>query len=169
MLLPLQSVALLGAPPRSAPLWLCVQTTWDADAWQRTACWDGLSTFDRMKLLRGLLDGDLSLHECNHAAWRGMGYSVRDGTLHEPDGSVCTSSPPDVLGDEVQLALLEAQLPLGDTLDEEEALGMLDTVVEALHGEDLTRTLVAEGDPNFLARRTLVRWLYQTQAELAMG
>ena len=36
------------------------------------------------------------------------------------------------------------------------------------HGEVLTRTLVAENDRDFLARRTLVQWLYNTQPALLL-
>ena len=58
----------------------------------------------------------------------------------------------------------EAQLPLED----EEELEMLDTLVESLHGERLTRVLVEREDADFLARRTLVRWLYLTQPPLGL-
>lgn len=124
-----------------------------------------MSTFDRMALLRGLLDGDLSPIECNHAAWRGLGYHVgTDGVLRTPDNVQCAGGP-DILGDEAgAMAQLEAQLPLED----EEELEMLDTLVESLHGERLTRVLVERGDPDFLARRTLVRWLYLTQPPLGL-
>ena len=60
------------------------------------------------------------------------------------------------------LAQMKAQLPLED----EEELEMLDTLVESLHGERLTRVLVQRGDEDFLARRTLVQWLYLTQPDL---
>ena len=144
----------------------------DAEAWRRAASWELLrSSFDRMKLLRELLDGDLTLSEANHAAWRGLGYRLAsDGTLRTADGAMC-ASPPDLFGEggAAILAQLEAQLPLGDSLDGEEELEMLDTLVESLHGEELTRALVTEGDVEFLARRTLVRWLYLTQPLLGLS
>ena len=71
---------------------------------------------------------------------------------------------PDVLGDAGELAALEAQLPL----DDDDQVGMLDTLVETLHGVAMTRGLVDDGDADFLARRTLVRWLYWTQDDLAL-
>ena len=66
--------------------------------------------------------------------------------------------------DESWLEKMRTQLPL----DDEEEVAMLDTLVESLHGEELTRMLVAEGDRDFLARQTLVQWLYTTQPELRM-
>jgi len=124
-----------------------------------------MNTFDRMALLRGLLDGDLDRSECNHAAWRGLGYHVgTDGVLRTPDGAQCAGGP-DILGDEGgAMEQVEAQLPLED----EEELEMLDTLVESLHGERLTRVLVEREDADFLARRTLVRWLYLTQPPLGL-
>ena len=124
-----------------------------------------MSTFDRMAFLRGLLDGDASRSDCNHAAWRGLGYRVgTDGSLRTPEGVEC-SRLPDILSDENgALAQMKAQLPLED----EEELEMLDTLVESLHGERLTRVLVQRGDADFLARRTLVRWLYLTQPPLGL-
>ena len=85
-----------------------------------------------------------------------------DGSLRTPEGVEC-SRLPDILSDENgALAQMKAQLPLED----EEELEMLDTLVESLHGERLTRVLVQRGDEDFLARRTLVQWLYLTQPDL---
>ena len=146
---------------------MCSGASFDETAWQRAACWEELNSFERVALLRALLDGDLTAQEANHAAWRGMGFTLDSvGDLRGPDGAPCTpaSLPPDVLLDAAEQARMRECL---ESLDEEE-LEMLDTVVEALHGEELTRTLVASGDPEFLARRTLVQWLYTTQPMLKM-
>lgn len=139
-------------------------TTWCREAWDATA-WEGTRSIDRHQLLQGLLDGGLTAREANHAAWRGLGYKWSNGAmLLAPDGTPCAAgaSLPDVLGDADTLARLEATLPL----DDEDEVACLDTLVDTLHGEELTRALVAEGDADFLARRTLVRWLYSTQPGL---
>ena len=135
----------------------------NAAAWRRAACWEELPSFDRMALLRGLLDGDLTANEANHAAWRGLGYTVdADGDVRSPDGVPClANSLPDVLNDDTQIEDFRQQLPT-----DEDEMGMLDTLVESLHGEELTRTLIQEGDRDFLSRRTLVQWLYLSQPEL---
>ena len=137
----------------------------NAAAWRRAACWEELPSFDRIVLLRGLLDGDLTANEANHAAWRGLGYTVdADGDVRSPDGVRCPpNSLPDVLNDETWIEHFRQQLPTN-----EEELGMLDTLVESLHGEELTRSLVQEGDRNFLSRRTLVQWLYLSQSDLPL-
>ena len=142
-------------------------TIFDADTWERMAQWEGLSRFERTALLRATLDGDLSAQEVNHMAWRGLGYSLdADGVLCDRNGTPCTeadyAAPPDVLRDEAWLARLREQLSLGD----EDEKQMLDTLVESLHGEVLTRTLIAAGDRDFLARRAVVQWLHLTQPEL---
>lgn len=135
-------------------------TMWCREAWDATA-WEGTRSIDRHQLLQGLLDGGLTAREANHAAWRGLGYAAIGAMLLAPDGTPCAAgaSLPDVLGDAGTLARLEATLPL----DDEDEVACLDTLVDTLHGEELTRALVAEGDADFLARRTLVRWLYSTQ------
>ena len=71
------------------------------------------------------------------------------------------NSLPDVLNDDTQIEDFRQQLPT-----DEDEMGMLDTLVESLHGEELTRTLIQEGDRDFLSRRTLVQWLYLSQPEL---
>lgn len=135
-------------------------TMWCREAWDATA-WEGTRSIDRHQLLQGLLDGGFTAREANHAAWRGLGYAANGAVLLAPDGTPCAAgaSLPDVLGDAGTLARLEATLPL----DDEDEVACLDTLVDTLHGEELTRALVAEGDADFLARRTLVRWLYSTQ------
>ena len=111
------------------------RSSFDADAWRRVACWEDFTNFERSVFLRGLLDGDLSLQECNHVAWRGLGYTLGpDGSLCDPTGAACTL-PPNVLGDEAHLAQLREVLPLGDTIDEEDEMASLDTLIESLHGE----------------------------------
>lgn len=145
----------------------CSDGAYDPVAWMRAACWEDLTNFDRMVLLRGLLDGDVTSAEANHALWRGLGYEVgADGRLYCPDGVAVEggSGPPDVLGNATAIMALEAELPL----DDEDEMGMLDTLIETLHGETLTQELVAESDADFLARRTVVRWLYLTQPLLQL-
>ena len=139
--------------------------SWDAGAWAATS-WEQMNTFDRQRFLQGLLDGDIGHNEANHAAWRGLGYTVApSGTmLLAPDGTEC-SEPPDVLGDTGMLERLNAELPQ----DDDDEMMCLDTLVENLHGEDLTRILVEARDTEFLARRTLVCWLYTTQTGIALG
>ena len=169
----LLALTLTTSPPpavsrsRFSDVMLCTQGgtgSFDIDTWRRVTSWDRMTTFERMQLLRGLLDGDLCTEDANHVAWRGLGYRVSaDGGLRDSDGSPC-SVPPDVLSSPGILKQLEAQLPLED----EDELEMLDTLVESLNGEELTRALVAEGDAAFLARRTLVRWLYLTQPALGL-
>ena len=168
----LLSAALL---PRSSnrvrtcpPIACSADATFSAAAWERAAKWEEFSSFERSALLRALLDGDLSAQEANHAAWRGLGYTLNaSGALCGPDGAPCDeSSLPDVLGaDDTWLNKMRAKL---DENVEEEERGMLDTLIESLHGETLTRTLVAEGDRQFLARRTLVQWLYLSQSDLSL-
>ena len=53
-------------------------------------------------------------------------------------------------------------------VDDEDDMVCLDTLIETLHGEELTRILADEGDADFLARRTLVRWLYTSQDGLTL-
>ena len=135
---------------------------WDSRSWSKTS-WERLDAFSRMALMRGMLDGDLSVAECNHAAWRGLGYRIGvDGALRAPDGSVC-DDPPNVLNDPSMLASMNAQLP-----DDEDEIEMLDTLIETLHGAALTKALIATSDSDFLARRTLVQWLYLTQPDLGL-
>ena len=55
------------------------------------------------------------------------------------------------------LAALEAALPLDDDDELDNAL-----IVDTLHGEELTRILLEEGDPEFAARFVVARWLYWT-------
>jgi hypothetical protein len=140
-------------------------TTWRRDTWDRTA-WEGRSVFARMALLRGLLDGGCSLSECNHVAWRALGFRLSpDGSGLVPPGDDDTAdmpSLPDVMGETTTLARLEAQLPL----DDDDEMECLETLVCTLHGEELTRLLVKEANADFLARRTLVRWLFTTQTSL---
>ena len=66
--------------------------------------------------------------------------------------------PPDVMGDAAALAALEAALPL----DDDDELDKLRLIVDTLHGEELTRILLEEGDPEFAARFVVARWLYWT-------
>ena len=148
-------------PPRG--LTVASAVVWERAAWDATA-WEGRSTFDKHQLLQSLLDGSLTMSAANHAAWRGLGYALAaDGsTLLAPDGTPC-ASPPDVLADPDALARFEAALPT----DEEEEMESLDVLVDTLHGAALTRALIEEGDADFLARRTLVRWLYMTQDGVA--
>ncbi len=159
-------------------------TTFDLALWRATE-WERLNTFERMVLMRGLLDGRLSAREANHAAWRGLGYTVaEDGGLRAPDGAPC-AEPPDVLQSPASLAAMARQLPREvarggsagdgededvDDLDDEEAeeRANLNTLIETLHGEEMTRVLLEERDADFLARRTLVSWLYKTQDGLAL-
>ena len=144
-------------------------TTFDATLWRRVTSWETLDGFERSALLRGLLDGDLSAQEANHCAWRALGYTMGiDGKLCSPEGT-SASAPPDVLNDESWIKRMRVVLPLGDSMEEEEELAMLDTLIESLNGETITRTLIAEGDRDFLARRTLVMWLYLSQPQLQMG
>jgi hypothetical protein len=152
-----------GAPRSAAAASSASDAPWNRAAWDATE-WAGRNSFDKMKLMRGMLDGSLTLLECNHAAWRGLGYRAvagGDAPLLAPDGSECSAAP-DLMADAAALARLEAELPL----DDEDEMEQLDTLVETLHGEQLTRVLIDEGDADFLARRTLVRWLYTTQPEL---
>ena len=135
----------------------------DRGVWA-TSAWDGLSTFDKMAWMRRLLDGSMSASEVNHAAWRGMGYQLgSDAVLCAPDGSPC-ATPPDVLADAGVLAALEAALPL----DDDDEMESFDTLVETLHGEELTQLLIHKGDADFLARRTLLHWLYTSQPGLML-
>ena len=140
-------------------------TVWRRDTWDATA-WEGRSVFARMALLRGLLDGSCSLSECNHVAWRALGFRMMsDGAGLAPpgdDGMTRVPSLPDVMGEPATLAQLEAQLPL----DDDDEMECLETLVCTLHGEELTRLLVEEANADFLARRTLVRWLFTTQPTL---
>ena len=162
---PLRPPSIAPRSPESGGVVACAggDARFDSNAWRRAADWDSLSPFERMALLRGLLDGDLGLAECNHAAWRGLGYRIgADGALRSPDGTACTD-PPDILADADALASLEAQLP-----DDEDELAMLDELVDTLHGKELTKQLVDANDREFLARRTLVCWLYLTQPELGL-
>ena len=143
--------------------------TFDASVWRRVTSWENLDPFECSALLRGLLDGDLSVQEANHCAWRALGYTVGiDGELCSPEG-VSMTAPPDVLNDGSWIKRMQAVLPLGDSMEEEEELAMLDVLVESLNGETITRMLVAQGDRAFLARRTLVMWLYLSQPSLQMG
>jgi hypothetical protein len=164
------SVKLLEPCPRLASTLLlasCNSDSFDISAWKATA-WEHQSSFERMKLLRGLLDGDRSLQEANHAAWRGLGYrlSADGGSIVDPEGIPCAALP-DMMSDEDQLtALLFESLPSDEVEDE---LNKLDTLVETLHGEVLTRQLIDEGDAEFMARRLLVMWLYSTQPSLLLG
>ena len=86
----------------------------DADSWRAAANWDPLNSFERSKLLRALLDGDLDVRECNHAAWRGLGYTLgADGSLCDADGEpVPPDVPlPNVMCDDAWLAKLQSKLP----------------------------------------------------------
>ena len=100
------------------------------------------------------------------AAWRGLGYRLsEDGTaLIAPDGRRCRGAP-DVLSDAATLGKFDAALPH----DDDDEMACLDVLIETLHGETLTRSLVKDGDADFLARRALVQWLYVTQPGVAMG
>ena len=146
----------------------------DAESWRTAADWEPLNAFERSKLLRALLDGDLSVRDANHAAWRGLGYTLgADGaSLCDPEGdAVPPGTPlPNVLCDDAWLAKLRAKLPDAEngSIEDEDAAAQLDLLVETLHGERLTRLLVDEGDEDFLARRTLVQWLYWTQDALKL-
>ena len=145
----------------------------DADSWRAAANWDPLNSFERSKLLRALLDGDLDVRECNHAAWRGLGYTLgADGSLCDADGEpVPPDVPlPNVMCDDAWLAKLQSKLPDAESgsVEDEDAVEQLNTVVETLHGEKLTQLLIEEEDEDFLARRTLVQWLYWTQDALKL-
>ena len=146
--------------------------SWQRAAWDATA-WDDMPPIDKHRLLQQLLDGGLSVHEANHVAWRGLGYTLAvDGeTLLRPDGAPCESLLlPDVLADPAALSGLEVALQEHfeeRDLDDEDELESLNVLIETLHGEALTRALLAEGDADFIARRTLVCWLYTTQPGMA--
>ena len=128
----------------------------------RAQDWAKLSTFARMALLRSLLDGTASEEVVNDAVGRGLGLiDRRTGAVVDPAGSL-----PDVFADAELLARLEAALPQEEDEDGIEELASLDMLVEVLHGVEMTRLLVREGDADFAVRRTVVRWLATTQPEL---
>lgn len=123
-------------------------------AWQQTQ-FDDLSDFERITVAAALLD-DADVEVVNHAAWRGLGYTVDDqGRLFDADGEL-RDNPPDFMNDSVALAKLESMLPL----DEEEAMDGLEIFVETLHGESITRLKIAEGSADFNVRRLVVCCLH---------
>ena len=124
------------------------------DVWLQTQFAE-LDVFERLSMATVLLDNaDEQL--VNHAAWRGLGYTVdSQGQLWGADGQP-RSSPPDFMGNSTALAQLEALLPH----DDEEAMAGLETYVETLHGESLTKIKLAEGSADFIARRLIVQWLH---------
>lgn len=128
----------------------------------RAQDWTKLSTFARMALLRSLLDGTASEEEVNDAVWRGLGLvDRRSGAVVDPAASL-----PDVFADPQLLGRLEAALPQEEDEDGIEELASLDMLVEVLHGAEMTRLLISEGDADFAVRRSVVRWLASTQREL---
>ena len=141
---------------RSPSSLLCAAATlpWDRSLWDATS-WEDSTNFEKHQLLQGLLDGDVTWEGANHVAWRAMGYTLVDSQLVDPSGAECCQ-PPDVLSDESWLKRCEATLPLED----EDEMEQLNVLVNTLHGETLTKTLVAEHNRDFLARRMLVWWLY---------
>ena len=123
-------------------------------AWEQTQ-FDELSDFERITLAASLLD-DADVEVVNHAAWRGLRYTVDgQGRLFDGAGQL-RDDPPDFMNDSAALAKLEAMLPL----DEEEAMQGLEAFVEALHGESLTRIKIKEGSADFNARRVVVCCLH---------
>ena len=135
-------------------------------AWEETR-WDDFDVFDRIVFLRGLLDGSASEELVNHAVWRGLALV--------PERICSGDTPaPDVFRDGTFLATLEAVVPCGgdidrcETADDEDELGMYETVIDTLHGEELTKSLIEAADPGFMARRAVVLWLLVTQPELAL-
>lgn len=136
--------------------------SFSADAWAEIYWDDDTTAFERLRLLSSLLD-DCDAQQVNHAVWRGLGYTVgADGALYDPEGRTCPV-PPDVMGDGEKLAKLEALMPLPEEDDlREEMEAALTVLVEALHGETLTRMKVKEGDADFNARRIVVQWLHLT-------
>lgn len=133
-----------------------------ADAWSETHWDDDTTVFDRLQLLRSLLD-DFDAQQVNHAVWRGLGYTVgADGALFDPEGRPCPA-PPDVMRDGEKLAKLEALIPLPEE-DElrEEMEAALTVLIETLHGETLTQMKVKEADADFRARTVVVQWLHLT-------
>ena len=122
--------------------------------------WDRLSPFDRMALLRSLLDGSADERQVNLAVWRGLGLVPKDEAV---DPTVCANALfPDVFSDAALVADMEAKLPT----DDDDEMATLDIVVETLHGAEMTRMLLQEGDADFAVRRSIVRWLHFTQPEL---
>mmetsp|Transcript_8863 Transcript_8863/g.17880 ORF Transcript_8863/g.17880 Transcript_8863/m.17880 type:complete len:172 (+) Transcript_8863:2-517(+) len=123
-------------------------------AWRQTQ-FDKLDNFERISLASSLLD-DADIEVVNHAAWRGLGYTVDEqGRLHDADGRL-REDPPDFMNDSAALAKLESSLPLED----EEAMAGLETVIETLHGQELTRIKMAEGSTEFTMRRVVVSCLH---------
>ena len=123
-------------------------------AWEQTQ-FDDLSDFERITVAASLLD-DADVEVVNHAMWRGLRYTVDDqGRLLDADGQL-RDDPPDFMNDSAALAKLEAMLPL----DEEEAMDGLESFVEALHGESITRLKIKEGSADFNVRRLVVCCLH---------
>ena len=123
-------------------------------AWEQTQ-FDDLSDFERITVAASLLD-DADVEVVNHAMWRGLRYTVDDqGRLFDADGRL-RDDPPDFMNDSAALAKLEAMLPL----DEEEAMEGLESFVEALHGESITRLKIKEGSADFKVRRLVVCCLH---------
>ena len=168
------SLALRRAPlaPRRASLALraCAAdgAAFSSAAWAATDWRPLRSKFDRLEFVRSVLDGGFTPHEVNHAVWRALEYVESDaqgrvggrGALSYPheDPRGLHARPPDVMGDAAALAALEAALPL----DDDDELDKLRLIVDTLHGEELTRILLEEGDPEFAARFVVARWLYWT-------
>ena len=72
-----------------------------------TLRWDQLSPFDKMSLLRSLLDGTSSTYEVNYSIWRGLGLVPKDRAV--PYASCTCDGFPDVFTDSEALANLDAQ------------------------------------------------------------
>ncbi|KAL3918460.1 MAG: hypothetical protein SGPRY_006012 [Prymnesium sp.] len=127
----------------------------------RDPSWTKLSLFEKMAFLRSLLDETGSREAVNRAVWLGLGLVNEESPL--------PTDLPDVFSDANLLARLEAELPDVEDEDGPEQLASLDMVVEVLHGTEMTRLLIKSQDPEFAVRRTVVRWLVNTQPELALG
>ena len=140
--------------PRSRAFCAAPPAHFSQSAWEQTQ-FDELSDFERITLAASLLD-DADVEVVNHAAWRGLRYTVDgQGRLFDGDGQL-RDDPPDFMNDSAALAKLEVMLPL----DEEEAMQGLEAFVEALHGESLTRIKIKEGSADFNARRVVVCCLH---------
>ena len=122
-------------------------------AWKQTQ-FEDLTDFERITMAATLLD-DADVDVVNHAAWRGLGYTVDEGQLFDADGQL-RDNPPDFMNDSVALAKLESMLPL----DNDEAMDGLEAFIEALHGESITRLKIAEGSAEFNVRRLVVGCLH---------
>lgn len=136
--------------------------TFSTDAWDATHWDEDTTVFERLMLLRSVLD-DFDAQQVNHVVWRGLGYTMSvDGSLYDPEGRPCPA-PPDVMRDSDKLAKLEALMPLPEEDDlREEMEASLSVLIETLHGETLTRMRIKDGDADFNARRIVVQWLHLT-------